>query len=210
MKRTVALLLVASLAVAAPISTKVNAATSDQKDAYKAYYSLIKDLHKSTEWSGGYNKYKLIYVDNDDVPELLAVDTPADVYDNNGTYQYVVYTYYNGKAKKLSEFSSGVASAGGYRGDTYYIKKSGKIYETSISAGSGEGTDIVYKMNKGKLKKKAKGDYSLATETQKWNDKSVSAEEYNEKLNKAFNTKKAVSFEKIKTISYSKMREKLK
>ena len=207
-KSLLALSLSAALLLNGAIVTPVHA--SKKKDACKAYYSLIKDLHKGDGWEDGYDKFKLIYVDDDKVPELLAVDTPADYLDNNGTYQYELYTFYNGQATKLGNYSSGVASAGGYRGNTMYRKKSGKIFETYISSGTGDGGDTVYKQKKGKMVRVAHGDYHLADNTQEWNDKSVSNKTYSKKLQKAFNTKKGTEFTTIKTISYSAMRKKLK
>ncbi|MCR5451893.1 MAG: hypothetical protein K6F00_04620 [Lachnospiraceae bacterium] len=198
-----------SLAVALTVSALPASAATDNTDINTAYSELIEKIHDPESESGGFDSFKLIYVNNDDVPELLAVHTPKDEYDNAGVYSYAVYTYYNGKAVNLGGFSSGVASAGGYRGDTSYIPRSGKIYETYISSGSGEGEDIIHVMKKGALKKKAKGEYSIATETQKWNGKEVSAKKYSKKLKKAFNSKKAKSFEGLKTISYKAMMGKL-
>lgn len=207
-KTLLVLLLTASMVFQA--FTAAPAAASQKDLAFKAYYDLIEELHKGDEWSGGYDRYVLIYVDDDSIPELLAVDTPSDEYDNNGTYQYELYTYYEGKAVKLGNYASGVASAGGYRGNTMYIKKSGKIYETSAAAASGDGTDIVYKLQDGTLTEIASGDFNIAEDDAKWNGKTVSGAKYEKKLNKVFNTKKGVSFESLKTVSYKKMRKKLK
>ena len=207
-KTALVLLLTASLLI--NVFTLVPARASEKDEAYKAYYDLIEELHKGDEWSGGFDRFKLIYVDDDDVPELLAVDTPNDEFDNNGTYQYVLYTYYNGEVVKLDNYSSGVASAGGYRGNTMYIKKSGKIYETYVSAGSGDGESIVYKMQDGMMNEIGRGNFNIASENAEWNGKSMSYSKYSKKLNKTFKMKKAVSFEDLKTSSYKSMRKKLK
>lgn len=189
-KSFMALVVAASLALQGTVAMEVHA--SKKQDAYAAYYKLVKTLHTpdSSTGSEGADQFKLIFLDDDKIPELLAVDTPSDEYDNNGIYEYALYTYYNGKAVKLGDFSSGVASAGGYRGSTMYIPKSGKLYETFISSGSGEGSDIVYKQKNGKLIQKARGDFSIATEKQEWNDKSVSAKTYRKKLKNAFDSDK--------------------
>ena len=211
-KRTVAALLMVSLSMIAQNFISVPVVHASQKeDAFNAYYQLIEELHKadSNPLSEVYDEFELVYIDDDAVPELLAVDVPVDEYDNNGTYQYALYTYYGGEAVKLGDFSSGVASAGGYRGSTMYIKKSGKVYETYISSGTGDGSDIVYKMKNGNLVKKAKGDYHLATDTQEWKGKTVSKKAYNKKLKKAFNTNKGINLEEIKTKSYQSMRQEL-
>ena len=208
LKTLLVLLLTATMAI--NVFTVVPAKASEKEEAYKAYYDLIEELHQGDEWSGGFDRFKLIYVDNDDIPELLAVDTPSDGFDNNGTYQYALYTYYNGEAVKLDNYSSGVASAGGYRGNTMYIKKSGKIFETYVSAGSGDGCDIVYKMQDGVMTEIAHGDFNIASEDAEWNGKAMSYTKYSKKLNKAFKMKKAKSFEELKTSSYKSMRKKLK
>ena len=199
-----------SLSLMSQAFMPMNVYATKKKDAYDAYYKLIKTLREPGEWTGGYDRYKLLFVDDDKIPELLAVDTPADYMDNNGIYCYKLYTYYGGKAVELGEFQSGVASAGGYRGGTMYLEKSGKVMENYISSGSGDGSDIVYKLKKGKLVKAVSGDFHLATDKQEWNGKSVSASAYNKKLNKAFDTNKGKGFEALKTISYVDMRKKLK
>ena len=96
------LLLTASMTLQAFTAAPVSASEKDQ--AYKAYYDLIEELHKGNG-SGGFDSYKLICVDNDSIPELLAVDAPSDEYDNNGIYYYELYTYYDGKAVKLGNFA---------------------------------------------------------------------------------------------------------
>ena len=188
----------------------VEAADTKKDSAYKAYYELIQKLNKGDKLSDGFDRFKLIYVDKDDIPELLAVNTPSDTFDNNGTYRYELYTYYDGKAVKLGSYASGVASAGGYRGDTMYIKKSGKIYETYTSAGSGDGCDIVYKMQNGTMTEIARGEFNIASDTAAWQGKTMSYTKYSKKLNKAFKTQKGKSFEELSTYSYKYMRKKLK
>ncbi len=213
MKTITKISLVMFLAAALLIQTftGVPAYASAKDPAYKAYYSLIKELHQSDEYSNGYDRFALIYVDNDDIPELLAVDTPSDEYDNNGLYIYELYTYYDGKAVMLGAYQSGVASAGGYRGDTKYIKKSGKLLETYHYAANGEGEDIVYKMQDGQMIETNRGAFNIADEdTAVWNGKTMSVTDYSKKLGKAFKEKKAKSFEAVKTTTYKKMRKKLK
>ena len=211
LKAKTLLILLITAALTLQVCSVFPVLASKKDTAYKeAYYSLIRKLHKADEFSGGFDRYKLIYIDNDEIPELLAVDTPSDQFDNNGTYRYEIYTYHNGKAVLLGSYASGVASAGGYRGNTMYIKKSGKIYETYVSAGSGDGDDIVYSMQDGKMTETAHGTFNIASDNAIWNGKSMSSEKYNKKLNKIFKTSKAKSLESLKTISYSKMRKKLK
>ena len=213
MKRIIKNSLVPVLAAALLLQafSVIPAHASDKKTAFKAYYSLVKELHESDESSDGYDRFALIYVDDDEIPELLAVDIPVDEYENNGTYMYGLYTFYDGRAVQLGSYRSGVASAGGYRGDTKYIRKSGKIYETYFASSNGDGNDIVYKMKDGEMAETAKGEFNIAdNETRVWNGKTMSGADYDKKLNKAFKLKKAKSFEDIKTVTYKSMRKKLK
>ena len=209
-KKLLVLLLTAALIL--PVFSSTPAAASEDDSSYKAaYYKLIKELRKGNEVSEkGFDRFKLIYLDNDDIPELLAVDVPADSFENNNIYIYSLYTFYNGEAVKLGDFQSGVASAGGYRGNTFYIKKSGKILETSTAAASGDGDDIIYSMQDGELSEIASGKFNIADENAEWNGKSMTYDQYDKKLNKVFKTKKAKSFEEIKTVSYKSMKKKLK
>lgn len=207
-KTLLLLLLTVSLALSA--FNAVPARASEKDEAYAAYYDLIEALHEGDEWADGFDRFKLIYVDADDIPELLAVDTPGDEYDNNGITYYELYSYYNGEAVLLGSYSSGVASAGGYRGSTMYIKKSGKVLETYMEAGSGDAGDTVYKMENGAMTEIAHGDYNIATDDTVWDGKAMSYAKYNKKLNKTFKMKKAKSFEDLKTSSYKSMRKKLK
>ena len=212
MKRSTktAIILALTVTLVLQVFASAPAAASEKKDAYKAYYNLIEELHNGVGTDYVFDRFKLIYLDDDDIPELLAVDTPDDEYDNNGTNIYEVYTYSDGNAVMLGTYRSGVASAGGYRGDTKYIKKSGKIYETYISSGSGEGADIVYIMEEGEMKEVARGAFNIDGEKCEWKGKKVSESKYSVKLQKVFKLKKAKSFEDIKTISYKSMRKKLK
>lgn len=206
----IAMVLLLAVSLVIQSAEAIPASASEKDQAFKAYYDLIEELHKGDEFSGGSDRFALIYVDDDEVPELLAVDTPADEYDNNGTYIYELYTYYDGKVVKLGNYASGVASAGGYRGNTMYIKKSGKIYETYMSAASGDGGEIVSQLKDGEMVELGQGTFNIGSDTATWNGKTVSAKKYSKKLSKIFKTKKAKSFEELKTISYSKMRKKLK
>jgi hypothetical protein len=208
-KTPLLLLLTAVLIVQAFTAVPISAAETDT--SYKtAYYNLIKELHKGDTWSEEFDRFQLIYVDNDNIPELLAVDTPSDEYDNNGTYRYEIYTYYDGQAVLLGCYASGVASAGGYRGDTMYIKKSGKIYETYFSSGSGDGEDIIYSMKDGELTEIARGSFNVVEEEATWMGKTMSRAKYSKKFNKVFKVSKGKSLESIKTVSYKSMKKKLK
>lgn len=205
-KRIQAILCCLSLLVCALHIVPVHAA--DKADAYSAYYSLVKELYSAKDEYESFDHFKLLYIDDDAIPELLAIQYPAELV-NNSTYVYRLFTYYDGGINELGEFRSGVASAGGYRGTTSYIKRSGKLYETAMSSGTGEGTDVVYKLSDGQLTVLGQGDWSLVSEESEWNGKTVSSTAYSKKIGKLFNSKKAIFFEELKTNSYRAMLKKL-
>ena len=173
-----------------------------KKDAYLAYSAWL-----SSKKSDTYKKFKLLDLDGDGVEELFGKSANEDPYGE--VYSYVVLTYNGTKLAKKS-FQSGVASAGGYRGGTSILPGKGKIWENYISSGTGEGEDIIYTLKNGKFKKTATGTYSLASETNQWKGKTVSAKTYSKKLEKMFPSAKAKDLEKMSYQSRSKVLAKLK
>ena len=119
----------------------INVQASKKKDAYSAYYKLIKNLHEKgdDDWGVRYEAFKLIFINKDSVPELL-----ANYDDGYGIRGYAVYTFNGKKAVRLKRFE--YPSAGGYL-SAGYIKKSGKLYESYYSTG-GDAEDTVYKLKR--------------------------------------------------------------
>ena len=189
LKSKIALVLLLALSLAFQGITVTPASAADTDQAYKkAYYKLVKELYNSDVYTGGFDRYALIYLDDDDIPELLAVHTPIDIYDNNGVYCYALYTYYDGKAVMLGYYTSGVASAGGYRGNTMYIKKSGKLYESYMQAANGNGGDIIYQLQNGEMVELGQGTYNIESDNSIWNGKAVSSSKYTKAFNNLFKT----------------------
>ena len=181
-----------------------------KKKAMKAYQEWITTAKSENEYIGNYNGFQIVYIDDDAIPELVAAHIPKDYMDNNGVYEYCLVTYTGGKVVKVRDFQSGVASAGGYRGDTAFIPKENKLYEGFISSGSGEGEDIIYQLKKGALKKKVGGKYSLATESYQWAGEMMGQSEYYDAMDEVFPSDEAKSFESLTYISKKKMLKKLK
>ncbi len=181
-------------------------AATSRRDAFDAYSDWLED-DMSEFYVGGYDKYKLININNDNIPELLAVNIPKNEYDNNGTWEFALYTVKNKKVKNLAGFSSGVASAGGFRGNVFYIPRENRIYESYISSGTGEGTDIIYQMKGGALQRLGQGSFSLATGGNAWNGQVVSADSYRMSIAGLFDLNRAKSFEEIKFMTKKKIKK---
>ncbi|MBP5159857.1 MAG: hypothetical protein ILP10_06105, partial [Lachnospiraceae bacterium] len=69
---TIAAFLVLALLVGAFAPARAEAATKKEK-AYAAYYEAIEYIRDPESPAGGFEKFKLIYVNSDSIPELLAV-----------------------------------------------------------------------------------------------------------------------------------------
>ena len=191
-----------------------------KKAAYKAYYKWMKsDDAKIERWYGGYKKvyykkYTLLDINGDKVPELIALYE-----DRDGTWinSYKICQF-DGTKVNVLETQSGVAGAGGYRGDTTVTPKKGRLYIFSISSGTGSTYEEYYKVTKKGFQKKYDLDFTRSymngeTLTYKINDKTVSKKKFNslhKKLERTYNSKKSKSLEDLKYISRKKMLKKLK
>jgi hypothetical protein len=150
-------------------------------NAYKAY--IDGTLNPEDCWEG----YSLIYLDDDDIPELVA----------HGSYEAVgnlICTYYDGNVYQ-NQLSRLLFS---------YIPKENLLCNTG--GNMGYYYDIVSSLENGELKQLAIGNYqdndggelnfdedgNLKLEYF-WNDNPVSEEEYYKQLNAVFNTDKSVS-----------------
>ncbi len=192
-----------------------------KKAAYKAYYNWMKSSNAKTEVYDGtfhkvyYKKYTLVDINNDKVPELIAL------YENRYQTWLNYYKICSFDGYKVNEFSasSGVAGAGGYRGYTKITPKKSKLYSFSTSSGTGSTYESYYKFTKKGFKEK----YSLNFErtyvsggeklTYKINNKVVSKKKFNsvhKKLEKSYNSGKSTDLDDLKYISRKKMLKKLK
>lgn len=199
MKKMMTQLMILVMLILAIPATDVQAAGSNKK-AYKAYVNWLNKKAPSE-----YKKFALVKLDGDKLPELVGQ------YKVCGMEYYIICSY-DGKKVRTRELAAGVAMVGGFRGNVSYIPKKGKIFETYIYGGSGEGTDNVYQLKKGKFKRAASGSSkynSRGKQTFKWGKKKVNNKTYHNKLNKAFNRSKEKSFDELKYISKTDMRKKL-
>ncbi len=120
----------------------------------KAYRKIVKKFEKSyppssSKYISDTNKYLLVYIDNDKIPELVC----------DHTYYYLsIYTYKKGKTKCLTYCKSkygksytwpyGAMGNYGYS----YLPKGNSVFNRNANSAGAEYVDTFYRIKKGKLK----------------------------------------------------------
>lgn len=108
---------------------------SETKDWAKIYLKTLKTMDKNDKKIS----YDLIYVDNDDIPELVV---------GMNSYWVSVYTIYKGKAvPALDHLGYGAMGNAGYS----YIAKKNVIYNSNSDFAGAEYYQFYGKISKGKL-----------------------------------------------------------
>ncbi|MBR6223257.1 MAG: hypothetical protein IKQ71_07450 [Lachnospiraceae bacterium] len=209
-KRIFSLFLALVMALCLVPSANTYAAKRTKKAALKAYYAYLKSGKPQTYRDKKYNKFTLMDLDNDKIPELV-----AQYKDREGTFvDYYVILAYDGSTVQTLDVSEGVAGAGGFRGNLSYMPKKGLIYNLTWSSGTGSQYNTLYSLKNGKFTTKVKMVNERDMKTYKlnytWNGKKTTEKKQNAKFNKLYNTKKAKTFDKLKYISRKKMLSKLK
>ena len=199
---------------------------ASKKSVYKAYYNLISQT-QGEEYD--IRDYKLIYLDNNKVPELV-VRKYCDTL-GSSECDFAIYTYYKGKAVDITldrDTSRSHHTGAAYFSDfshtfrnhtgaalltVCYIPKSGKLLNHITT--SQDGCDDIYKLSKGKLKIIADGEHpgiidEWSSPVYKWNGKVVSESEYYKLSDKTFNSGKSKGLVCLKYKSRSKMLKYLK
>lgn len=167
------------------------------ENSLQAYSYFVKN-YKNFEWDKLYPRmdyeldaFALICLDYEEGFELIASNTDPDKRFDVGMQSYVIVDYENNHYC-INEVRDGVASAGGYRGEKFYIMNSGIIYDISSDAPYHAPGASVYEYVNGKLEYKEGGylepspDYeypdNLENGTWYWNDEEITKEEYEEKV----------------------------
>ena len=150
---------------------------------YEQYYDIISGLDE--KW----DQFMFVYFDNDDIPDVIVSSTTPDA---NDLREYQIITRSRAGAEVNDDLRDGVASAGGYRGDLYYVPSAGILYERTFNAPLNNPGDYVYLLDDGHLTLYATGRTEVTDGyegpddkehmTWFWNDEEVSAEEYEKKL----------------------------
>lgn len=128
------------------ISCIVLGGKAEAKAAYKsAYLKAARQFNKAYPQTLAKNRYALIYIDNDKVPELVC--------DHSG-YFLSIYTYKKGKTYCLTStsmsktWSYGAGGNYGYR----YIPKKNKVLNIKADGGGKSYTYSYFKISNGALK----------------------------------------------------------
>ena len=147
----------------------------------EAYIQYIEQTDNES-----YDGYTLIYLDNDDVPELVRVGM------DNATGTTIIH-YYNGNVFETQLRRLGFS----------YIERSGRLC-------NGEGnmdcyTDVVYELNNGEMNVIGMGEYGAEDNSNVqfdkdgnpiyqyiWEGKKMSEEDYLKNLNQIYDTSKAI------------------
>jgi hypothetical protein len=164
---------------------------------YEQYYDIISDL--DPKW----DKFAFIDVTVEGFPSVLItsseMDPALDLQD------YMLLTYSNAGAYLNEEgLRDGVASAGGYRGNLYYVPYTGIIYEDACYAPYGNPCNKIYLLDNGQLFEYADGytevleGYEGPEDTEHlqyfWNVEEVSAEQYEENVKNETNNYAGIEF----------------
>lgn len=181
----------------------------EKKDWAKTYTSILKKMDKKEKKDKNIT-YDLIYVDQDDIPELVI---------SRFGYWASLYTIYNGKAMPVLDHAVyGAMGNVGYE----YIKKKNVIYNSNADYAGAEYYQFYGKISKGKLVNRNKDELCIKHYKDRNNNGMPDQNEYvddalyyygNKQVSKATFDKYTVKGTKkfIKgNISYSKMLKKLK
>ena len=166
-------------------SDAVFAAKSDTplKEAVRLYIDSINEAVKDKDWADDRGTMSLMYIDGDDIPELL-IDWGFTAGESR------ICTVSNGELKCAYVETGGVS----------YIERQGVFLE----GGGRQGVyyDKVYTLQNGQFEIKHSGEYGEeATDDEKnpytyywrWNGEGVTESEYKEKLQSVFDASKAVN-----------------
>ncbi len=160
----------------------------DGSDIYKEYHDIVSGID-TKEWDG----FALIDLDGDGVKELFATCIDGEREDP-GIQPYMIIGYKaDGTAVKNEELQDGVAGAGGYRGNLYYLEGKGILHESMVFAPFGIPADSIYTIKDGLVETTDMGEFvldienipeedddwdPLETGSWTWNGETVTEEEY--------------------------------
>lgn len=161
---------------------KTTEATTKQKaldinTVLSAYETVLKDL---MVYDVEDYQYALIYIDDDEIPELKVIP-PMDAMPG-----YLIY-YTDNKADYIE------LAKGAY---LQYIEHSGLFMYSVGYVGYGS-DDYVYRYKDGVAEQIAEGHYVDSTQEYTFNGKTLSMEEYDKELNKAFDKSKATDTQDV-------------
>ena len=192
-------------------------------NVYNQYYDLIdfvlNRMYTNELRSGKsnvvYHEYSLIYLDDNDVPELVE-RSYTDLQDLD-TCEYTIYTYYKKNVIRLNSYKSGFIdyTSNALVSNVTYIPYSGLVCVNNANISNSH--NIIYTLNKGRIKKsitgrtpglfEKKGEDKLVY---KWDGKVVSKNKYTKLFSKAYDVKQAIHLNSLNYVSSEEMLAELK
>ncbi len=150
-----------------------DAAEADSKDEsadsnsggtiYDEYIDIVNN-YKNEEWEIKFDKFALINLDDDEIPELFATGEYVDDSIMGGMQPYLIVGHNESGAVVNDIMADGVAGAGGYRGTLYYLPGLGKLHDSAVYAPFGAPSDTIYLMKDGKIDPLVYGDFEVDVE----------------------------------------------
>lgn len=199
MKKIITTVLLFSMLCSIMPSSRVQA--TKKEEAYQAFYHWLE-----TDAPPYCQEYQLVKIDGDDVPELVGYYKSK----RQKRYYYIICSY-DGKNLRAYQFCEGFKSAS----PISYIQGKGKMLFSNhpLEGDSDSGYDLLVTLKKGKFTDDYVGRIEVGSKGKlqyEWKKKKVSEQVYEKNLKKVFDQSKAQAFSKLKYISKSKMKKKLK
>ena len=184
---------------------------------YRRFLDIVDDADPN-KWDG----FALIDLDGDGIFELFATCIDGEREDP-GIQPYMIVGHNEDDVIKNDELSDGVAGAGGYRGSLYYLEGKGKLHESMFFAPLGEPADRVFSLKDGEIVETGVGEF-IADRTSdmsedgwdplehgkwRWNDKTVTEDEYKNSLREATDNTRGKPLSEIDWMGLKRTQEKL-
>ena len=184
---------------------------------YRRFYDIVADADPMA-----WDRFNLIDLDGDGVFELFATCIDGEREDP-GIQPYMIVGHKDEEVIKNDELYDGVAGAGGYRGALYYLEGKGKLHESMLFAPLGEPSDRVYTLKDGEIVDTDMGEF-VADRTSDmsaddwdlyengkwhWNGKTVTEDEYKNKLREATDNMQGKPLAEIDWMSRERLQKKL-
>lgn len=161
----------------------------------KEYAGLYLDKINELKSEGLADQFALEYIDQDEIPELIASDSEGS-FDHENAF---IFTVYNGEAVQLAAVIAGVDG-----GSLDFSKKNNLIHVSGAAAGM---RDVFYEIKDGNLTEVFSAEASSMDEDAKYSadGKDVKEEEYYEQINgfvKAYNPLTRIDYDGLYEINY--------
>lgn len=133
----------------------ISGCSSAEKKIYEKYSGIVSGLDEK-KWDG----FALIDLDGDGVKELFATCINGEREDQS-IQPYMIVGHSDKDTVINDELQDGVAGAGGYRGELYYLEGKGILHESMTFAPLGLPADTVYVLKNGSIEISDTGEFSV-------------------------------------------------